>query len=190
MGTRPFVNLYWFELERIADNDWNDPAILQAVREELCCRRSRKAKALLRKVDARLSQLSKQCFQWPSTAIMPAQFALAKDQFWYQEGLLSFLGYHVGANGAEPITRRGILDYIYNQRLPNVESVAYMQEWGAPHTGIRLKKLAETVAAFARNAKRKKANMSTAIDEWEEDLEYLRRKYYLNRWNFRWPLTN
>jgi hypothetical protein len=104
--------------------------------------------------------------------------------------LLRYLGYHVGAKGLSGEERRAILDAVYLEKLPSVNSRTYMSEWGQPHTGVRLKKLAETLAALTRNEKRKRAAASrSAIEEWEADLEYLRQKYYVGRYDFVWPET-
>jgi hypothetical protein len=65
-----------------------------------------------------------------------------------------------------------------------------MAEWGAPSTGPRLRKMVESLAAFARNAKRRDARrLSVAIAEWESDLDYLKRTYYVGRYDFVWPDT-
>jgi hypothetical protein len=121
---------------------------------------------------------------------MPGSEALQGDQFWYEHGVLSFLGYKVGQKGVTEKSRREILDYAVHKRLPNVDSKEYIQEWGMPATTVRLKKLAESLAAFARNAKRKQtADMEQAIREWEADLEYLQSQYYKGRYDFGWPVT-
>lgn len=44
---------------------------------------------------------------------------------------------------------------------------------------VRLQKMANCIATFARNAKRRRyASMELAIAEWEEDLAYLKDKCY------------
>jgi hypothetical protein len=66
----------------------------------------------------------------------------------------------------------------------------YLNEWGEPKTARRLQKLAESIAAFTRNAKRRnEKNFSKAIQDWEADLAYLKKTYYDNRFSFRWPRT-
>ncbi|MGU5531190.1 hypothetical protein ACV1D8_11005, partial [Aeromonas caviae] len=58
-----------------------------------------------------------------------------------------------------------------------------------PKSSQRLYKIAYTIAALVRNAKRKtKADMRCAISEWESDLSWLRDKYYVDMmWD--WPST-
>ena len=55
----------------------------------------------------------------------------------------------------------------------------------------RLRRLANEIARFARNAKRKRsANMESAIADWEDDLHYLYRQYYVGKFGFGWPTTS
>lgn len=55
----------------------------------------------------------------------------------------------------------------------------------------RLQKLAETIAALTRNAKRRNAaRMDKSIREWESDLAYLKRRYDEGRFSFTWPVTD
>lgn len=127
-------------------------------------------------------------FHWPSTHGGNGDGTLQFDA-WNQEGMLRYLGYRVGsAQGESPSTRRRILDAIFSGPLPPVNDPEYMRSWGAPSTAGRLKRLANEIARFARHAKSKRsADMSSAIDDWEEDLSYLYREYYVRRFGFGWP---
>jgi hypothetical protein len=59
---------------------------------------------------------------------------------------------------------------------------------GVPRTTQRLKKLANTLAALTRNAKRHDApSYAKAIHEWENDLLFLYEKYYIRHFSFEWP---
>ena len=59
---------------------------------------------------------------------------------------------------------------------------------GNPQSDTRLKKLANSLATFTRNARRRRnSDMNQAIIEWEEDISYLKNKYYTNRFGFDWP---
>ena len=55
-------------------------------------------------------------------------------------------------------------------------------------TSARLqKKLAESIAAFTRTAKRSPNDLDQAVREWEDDLNYLKTTLY-DRWReFPWP---
>lgn len=133
--------------------------------------------------------LQRQSFRWPSTAA-PDGFGQLDEARWPEIGLLRHLGYKVGKAGKQDRERRRILDRTYQKSVPQVESREHMQEWGRPATGDRLKKLADCLAAFVRNAKRHdRTAMSTAIAQWEADLSYLKRTYYIGRYDFPWPDT-
>ncbi len=52
----------------------------------------------------------------------------------------------------------------------------------------RLRKTAESIAAFARNAKRKSDNaLARAVSAWEADLAYLKKTFDDGRYDFPWP---
>jgi hypothetical protein len=60
-----------------------------------------------------------------------------------------------------------------------------------PRTAQRLYKLANTLAALIRNAKRRDAvSMERAINDWERDLLFLYAKYYVDFFHFGWPATS
>ena len=87
-------------------------------------------------------------------------------------------------------TRRQILHCVLFNELPRVNSPDYVEEWGVPRTDKRLKKMAESIASFARNAKRNNStSMKYAIADWENDLSYLFKNYYHRSLGFCWPDT-
>ncbi|MCA9835701.1 MAG: hypothetical protein KC422_02255 [Trueperaceae bacterium] len=131
-------------------------------------------------------------FQWPSTKAPSGIRGLTGDQYWFEEGLLSYIGYAVGNTiGKKTDLRQRILDCVLFNELPNVVSPDYMSEWGQPRTALRLKKLAYSIAAFIRNAKRQKhRNFKNAIADWELDLLYLHDTYYHPELGFLWPNVN
>ena len=90
-------------------------------------------------------------------------------------------------NGKDFGERQAILDAIFDGPLPPVFPKVYMSEWSRPGAPARLQKLAETIAALTRNAKRKDSSMMAAIADWEADLEYLFETYYRGRFRFGWP---
>jgi hypothetical protein len=127
-------------------------------------------------------------FEWPSTEAGCGDGSLRAGQ-WYNEGMLSYLGYRVGrTQGVSDRVRRQILDSVFSGALPPVNGVHYVQAWGDPSTASRLKKLAQEIAAFVVNAKRRKStDLSSAIADWESDLKYLHRQYYIGKFGFGWP---
>lgn len=81
-----------------------------------------------------------------------SKHGFTRDNFEYKEGVLSYVGYRVGRNGLSEGVRLQILNCVFHNTLPRVESPEYMEEWGTPETSERLQKLAESIAAFTRNA--------------------------------------
>ena len=127
-------------------------------------------------------------FKWPSTDAPAAKYGFKGNAFFYKDGLLSYVGYKVGNDGVRTVVRRNILDCVFHNVLPNVESKDYMEEWGSRKSSSRLKKLAESIAAFTRNAKRNNdVDYSQAIKDWQDDLDYLYHKYYIRHFHFDWP---
>ncbi|MGC2422755.1 MAG: hypothetical protein WA666_00150 [Nitrospirota bacterium] len=129
-------------------------------------------------------------FPWPGTEALDGGGLLEGTIFQHEQGVLGWSGYHVGANSEPSRARREILDKVYLNTLPTINSKEYMQEWDNPRTGPRLQKIANSIAANTRNAKRRNAErMHIAINDWEEDLAYLKKIYYDGRYDFGWPTT-
>jgi hypothetical protein len=134
----------------------------------------------------------KQFLKWPTTDAVASLSELV-EVGWIKAGLLSYFNYHVGMSGQPAAVRIDILDKIFNKTLTvNCFDKCYLEEWGNPSSLERLMKMARTIAALCRNAKRSSGNFSIAICDWEKDLEYLRRNYYetfLNLQTIKWPET-
>jgi len=128
-------------------------------------------------------------FKWPRTDAEPGRRSKIDVDDWIQEGVLKFMGYQVGStNGISSNLRRRILEQIFEGALPPVFPPSYLDEWGKPKSATRLQKMAETLAAFVRNAKRRRtAKLWGAIKDWESDLNFLYEQYYLNHFYFGWP---
>lgn len=127
-------------------------------------------------------------FDWPS---IQADLGDRSQRFdtWNQEGVLKYMGYEVGrTKGLADHSRREILDAVFSSVLPPVNSPDYVKKWGLPGSAPRLERLANELARFARNAKRNRtADYSAAVADWEADLKYLNRKYYIGKFHFGWP---
>jgi hypothetical protein len=130
-------------------------------------------------------------FPWPTTIASRGPRRL-KGVDWRPNGMLSFLGYHVGETQPTPQDIRWcILEYAFECHLPPLNDPVYYLEWGMPLTAQRLKKLANTLAALTRNANRRDAvSFARAIEHWERDLVLLRERYYLDFFYFGWPGTD
>jgi len=129
-------------------------------------------------------------FDWPSTEAGRGDGSMPFEN-WHNEGMLAFLGYRVGTTqGVDDQIRRQILDAAFAHVLPPVNDREYLREWAGQASAARLRRLANEIARFARNAKRKRsANMESAIADWEDDLLYLYRRYYVGKFGFGWPTT-
>jgi hypothetical protein len=128
-------------------------------------------------------------FPWPSTEVMPSdggEFDLTGEP---DAGMLSTLGYHVGLiKGKKASVRQLILRQIFEGELPPVHSADYVRQWTEPGSPSRLRKLAETLAALARNEKRRRtANLELAVRQRETDLAFLYNEYYIGKFDFEWP---
>ena len=130
-------------------------------------------------------------FPWPSTTAFPGLCDIPEPD-WPQVGLLSHMGYRVGRSGEPTSRRREILAKVFEyDPLPNVDSADYMKQWGSARSGARLRKLAETIASLARNEKRRNSiSYLEAIRDREEDLAWLKQRYYTGQFRFQWPSTS
>jgi hypothetical protein len=190
MTERPHSRQITAELREIAADGNFDYATLHAIYVELRFRKRRAARELLKKLEGRLAKLKRDFFKWPSTDASPGAGDVDESFFYYRQGLLGFMGYCVGASGSSPEKRRELLSSIYEGPLPSLNSREYMATWGKPKNCTRLRKMAESIAAFARNAKRHDLRrFKTAVADWESDLAYLKRRFYVGHCDFKWPDT-
>lgn len=138
------------------------------------------------------SELRDGAFRWPSTEVRKGKGASAPMEIRnpLPEGMLVRMGYRVGAvRGESDYMRHRILQHIFEGDLAG-EPGLYRESWGENGTAQRLKKLAYTIAALTRNAKRRDTqNLDEAIGQWEDDLEHLYERYYVGRFGFDWPST-
>lgn len=135
-----------------------------------------------------MAESDPKAFAWPTTTAPIGKGGLDSGD-WHLIGMLSYLGYRVGKTaGVSDGIRRQILDLCFDSPLPPINGLDYMRSWGAPSTTARLRKLAHELASFARNGKRKRAaNLASAVADWEADLNYLHRRYYVGKFRFAWP---
>lgn len=191
---RPYFNFGIAYLEALEGANQNDVVVLEAILRELEYRAARRRNVALRsRVEARLDELHEEAeaeFPYVDTDAEPGEGGLLAD--WPQVGLLAHVGYRVGRAGISEQERRRLLDFVYSaEELPRVNGGRYMEEWGAARTNARLKKLAESLAAFCRNQRRRdlrSGRESLAAMHWEADLEYLKQTYF--REHFEWPRTD
>ena len=190
VSKRPYIQLRLEELKRIADAQWSNVQVLEKIHHELKFRSRKKAQALRERIAQRLTNLQPISVFPTSTVTTGSQNPLPLEVFTGETGLLRQYGYKVGANRLSEGQRRQILDSVFLEPFPFVNDTAYLREWGEPNTAQRLRKLANCIATFARNAKRRRlSSYRESIQDWEADLAYLKRTYYDGRFDFRWSRT-
>jgi hypothetical protein len=187
---RPYIKYSTDELEEIVNSKWSSVNILKDIRYELSFRSRRRAHELNEKIFTRLAHLQRRQFTWPTTIANVGAQDFPGNIFKHEEGMLRHYGYKVGIQGLDESERLKILDSIFLYPLIPMDDSEYVNEWGEPNTARRLQKLAESIAAFTRNAKRRnESSFSKAIQDWEADLAYLKKAYYDNCFSFTWPRT-
>lgn len=102
---------------------------------------------------------------------------------------LHVMGYSVGKKGISQRRRRLILQDAYKGSIPLVESREYMEEWGEPNSGKRLRRIAQQLASNVQMFGRRENAHSyqQAIDDWCDDLEWIKVNYYSGTYRFDWP---
>lgn len=188
---RPYLYDSIEKIEELAYSNNQNLKVLIDVMLELRHRRTRRAKRFLEDVVESFVTAIGVYFPWPDTNATVGKNSLEGEYFQWESGLFKFMGYHVGRTSSlTNLARRQLLDGVYLKILPKVNNVDYMLQWGAPNTNLRLRKMAESIATFTCNAKRRQSiGMNDAISDWEDDLEYLRVNYYVGKYDFEWPLT-
>ena len=184
---RPYIDKKNAQLQELIEHANDNIETLHLIYCELLFRGRRLARLLRKQVEEQLTSL-KQEFPWPSTESPKGDGALPDDAFQYKRGLLGFMGYRVGVSGAPSRNRQALLRDVYCGILPKVNSHEYMSGWGGPKSARRLKKMAESIASFVRNHRRRSEGASSlTVKQWETDLRYLKSAYYDGVYKFRWP---
>lgn len=189
MSNFPYINLTSKQLAELAEEHRHNVDILGDLLHELAFRKRKKAFAVRQKVIDYLNQTTESRFLWPSTEAPESSISL--DAIDAQEkGLLGIMGYRVGQNGLSEFQRRDLLSAIYEESLVQCGSPDYMAQWGNNSTSTRLQKLANCLATFTRNAKRRHlVSLTKSVQNWEDDLSFLKKSFYEGRYSFDWPET-
>ena len=119
-------------------------------------------------------------------------------------GLLKVAGYEVGNSGVKrDASRQATLTAVYLSddlsadfqvsRIPlrGAGLASYLEQWGTAESIDRLKKMAETIASFCRNARKRQTmqNLDLALHHWETDLAWLLEIYPRGPKPNWWPST-
>ena len=187
---RKYIRYSADEILNEAESNRHNIVVLEELREELKFRSTNRSFEVKRNIENRIHEINTDYFEWPTTHAPISTTGFCNYFYEYDKGLLSYVGYSTGKNGESKKTRRKILDCIFHKELPKINSQKYMDGWGVPKSPARLKKLADSIAAFTRNNKRKTAcDYQKSIEDMESDLNYLYRQYYVGEFKFSWPQT-
>jgi hypothetical protein len=144
--------------------------------------------AIMRGVESiRAQQKGALDWEWPTTDVSDLG-GTGSDlaQFRHSHSGLRLCGYQVGRKGLGQAERERLLSDFFRKQLPSIVEMVHGDEYGELGSEERLQKMANVIASLTRNAKRKEADYSVAIEQWESDLENLRRNYYVAG-SFPWP---
>ena len=126
---------------------------------------------------------------WPITDIPTGNGGGQFAEGFANASALRILGYKVGVKGLVEEERIELLERFFTKPLPSIVSKLFADAWGTPGSEKRLKKMADTISSNCKNFKRNDADKyKVAIEEWESDLGWLRKKFY-KRGKFPWPDT-
>lgn len=131
--------------------------------------------------------------RWPGTDPIPSSGEGEGEagEFGPKESPLVRLGYTVGQDGLGRPSRRDLLHEAYElelDSLPGNYTEEYIEEWGPAESGVRLKRIANHLAANCRNFRGRENDYSLAISHWEEDLRWLEEEFYNPlTYGFTWP---
>jgi hypothetical protein len=173
--------------ERVTENK-DDPQALLEILRDLTTWSDEEIAEMQRDIIDQVTAQLETSFPWPETEAPTGDGSVDPNE-WPDVGLLGKLGYKVGKGGKSKYRRRAILRKAFqanaSEWLP-VEEQA--DQWGKPTSSKRLQKIANSLAAFARNArKRSDPSLEMAISQWEADLAYLKEQFYEEQFSFEWP---
>lgn len=129
-------------------------------------------------------------FDWPTTEIHPTFHGKVVDTSeWPNQSPLNLMGYNVNSKeNLSSQSRQEILSFVYaSSTLPYVKSKSYMMEWGPANTPARLKKIADNLATHGRKMRRN--GYKNPVMKYDDDLAYLKKKYYDGMFIGEWPST-
>lgn len=143
-------------------------------------------------------QYVKSCFEpeppcepewpWPIIEPGPGKGGLHGSYFEKEHSGLWLCGYRVGkTKGLANDERKLFLSYFFRHPLPIVVAEYHDDDYGAPGSEQRLRKMANVMAACWRNFKLVDRNKyKFAIAHYEDDLEFLRKSFFRSGM-FPWP---
>ncbi len=106
-----------------------------------------------------------------------------------EESPLHAMGYHVGKSGLTQDDRQKLLGNCFSGIIPWVQNAAYMEEWGNPGSPERLRRIALQLTTNLENTRNRSdwQRYGDAIEDWQEDLLWLKASFYRGNLRFSWP---
>ena len=128
-------------------------------------------------------QTAKKVWSWPIIEV-PGGSASSNDfgnGYWEEISPLKMFGYTVGkTNGWSATKRKRFLNDFMSCDLPSAVEKIYGIKYGDPSSPERLKAVANLISSLIIAAKRRNgSSMEYAIQDWTEDLNYLKTKFYV-----------
>ena len=168
---------------------WRNPFDLEDTAPMVCdtCR-NRLPRPAAESAPSAVAAVPVRTFDWPVVETRPAGATGGFGDDFRSISALKVYGYTVGRTNGWPMARRQrFLRDFMELDLPSLVTREYGDEYGAPRSRVRLKKVADLIATLARNANRRNAvSMSDAVDDWQADLDFLKATYY-DRPEMRFP---
>ena len=118
-------------------------------------------------------------WKYPIVNVAPGSGGFDNGEF-KQFSALKMFGYTVGKKGGWPTQKRTqfLTDFMTCELPPDVERV-FGDEYGAPMTAQRLRKIANVIASNCGNFIRNdEMRYRVAISQWKADLKFLKEEFY------------
>lgn len=186
-------------LSELIHAKWDNPYSLEVLESELEEVGNPRLASLLTKLKERIDELfdeEHESFVWPTTIADPGVNS-ESDNYREPVSLLSICGYRTGEKarreGLDQTKRRQILRNIYEMRIPDdvYLQLSEAEDWGAPASSRRLRKMVYCSAESTKDMKRKRTgNYKTAIDQREADLLWLKVTIYDGRYDWEYANTD
>jgi hypothetical protein len=126
-------------------------------------------------------------FKWPEVIASGGLVNFDEPGGFADQSPINALGYVVGKVKGLPVSeRRNLLTKAFRGKLPFVESSTYMKSWGEPGSRIRLRRAAMHIAKQA-GLRVTLHTHDVAVQDWRDDLDWMRGHLYEPWMRFRWP---
>jgi len=136
-----------------------------------------------------LEFLMHHAFTWPIVTQSWSQDVVVDADAWRNKSPLTAMAYHVGVSSTLSLTdRREVLSRIYKGRLifPPGFSPLEQKEWGPPSSCTRLERISTHIARQI-SLRLSRPEYNIAVQEWQEDLGWLKDQFYQKSFQFGWP---